>query len=164
MHKLFVLILIICCVGGCTSRMAVSNSTTIGTDAKGLAVGQYSDSRSGEIQSPVSMWFGGGGGGGGSSSNGSSLSGTLLGPIIAAVGAASSAGGSSAGAGALGGGFSTGQVETQGDPMKFARAIATINYSRRLVTVDDAGGARNFTFTDSPLRKSNYQPFGNQTE
>ena len=133
MNRLFILILIICCAGGCTLRMAVSNSTTIGTDANGYAFGQYSDSREGCIQSPSSSWLGGGGGGGG-------VQGLGLGMVA--------------------GGFSTGRVETQGDPMRFARAVATINYSRRLVTADDVGGARNFTFTDSPLRKRSYQPFG----
>jgi hypothetical protein len=160
----FWVLIFIFCTWGCTSRMAVSNSTTIGTDANGFAVGQYSDSRSGEIQSPISTWFGGGGGGGGSS-NSSGLGAALLGPLRAAASAGSSAG-SSAGAGAIGGGFSSGTVESQGDPMKFARAIAMINYSRRLeiMSVDSPGGSRDYTFTDKPLKKRNYQPFGQQTD
>jgi hypothetical protein len=138
--KMFgVLVLISSLVLGCSSKVAVNNSTAIGTDANGFGVGQYSDSRSGEIQSPISTWLGGGGGGGG-----------LAG----------------AGAGAIGGGYESWPVQAQGDPMKFARAIATINYSRRLqmMSVDDAGGSRDYTFTDRPLKKRTYQPFGHQTE
>ncbi|AEB09462.1 hypothetical protein [Desulfobacca acetoxidans] len=140
MYRFSLLFLICGCLWGCTSNLAVNNSTNISTDANGFAVGQYSDSRSGQISAPSSFWLGGGGGGGGGSGLG-------LGTIIA--------------------GGSSGQVETQGNPLPFARAVAMINYSRRLDTVscDDLyGGVREYRFSDAPLKKKGYQPFGHQVE
>jgi hypothetical protein len=131
------LIFFISCMG--CSSMGVNNSTNIATDANGYAVGQYSDSRSGTIYSPSSVAVGGGGGGGG-------VGGTGLGAAWV--------------------GYRTGNVQTEGDPLKFARAVAMINYSRRLdkVSASDAGGSRDYTFTTRPIRQKGYQPFGPQAE
>ena len=54
----------------------------------------------------------------------------------------------------------------QGNPVNFARSIAMINYSRRLdkISADDACGSREYTFTSSPIKQKNYQPFGSQVE
>jgi hypothetical protein len=54
----------------------------------------------------------------------------------------------------------------QGNPLNFARSIAMINYSRRLdkISADDACGSREYTFTTSPIKQKNYQPFGSQVE
>jgi hypothetical protein len=137
MQRFLPLILIISCMG--CSSMGVNNSTNIATDANGYAVGQYSDSRSGNIYSPSSVVVGGGGGGGG-------------------------AGGMGLGAAWVG--YRTENVQTEGDPLKFARAIAMINYSRRLdkVTAEDASGSKEFTFTTRPTKQKGYQPFGPQVE
>jgi hypothetical protein len=138
MAKFLGLFFLICCAVGC-SGMAVNNSTTIGTDARGYATGQYSDSRYGCIYSPSAVQIGGGGGGGG---------------------------GAGMGLGAAWVGCKTGQVQTEGDPMKFARAVALINYSRRLdkITANDAGGTQEYIFTNRPLKEKSYQPLGSQTE
>ncbi len=106
MHRMIMVCLCGLVLWGC-SHLAVTSSTQIGTDAQGFAVGQYSDSRSGIITGSSSAWWGGGGGGG--------------------------HGG--VGLGMMSFGWHTEPPPTQGDPLPFARAIATINYSRRLEQV-----------------------------
>ncbi len=121
---------------GC-SQLQVNSSMQIGTDAQGWAMGQYSDSRSGVITGRTTAWWGGGGGGGG---------------------------GDGVGLGLMTFGWHTEPPPTQGDPLPFARAIAAINYSRRLEQVKcdpgATGGISEYTFSDRPLRQKRYQPFG----
>jgi hypothetical protein len=139
MNRLIMVIMGAWALWGC-SHLAVTSATQIGTDTQGFAVGQYSDSRSGTITGSTTGWWGGGGGGG--------------------------HGG--VGLGMMAFGWHTEPPPTQGDPLPFARAIATINYSRRLEQVKcDAGatgGISEYTFSDRPLRERRYQPFGHLQE
>ena len=149
MKKLMPFLLLAAALSGCLS---VDHTTVIDTNQEGYATGQYRDVRSGKICDMAAWGLGGGGAS-------SAASAALL--IPSAFSNTSSSHSGSGGGGAAG--FRISPPPTQGNPMPFARAVATINYSRRLANIryDEQGDIVEYQFSDRPL-KQGYQPFGRQ--
>ncbi|MBM4295036.1 MAG: hypothetical protein FJ126_09070 [Deltaproteobacteria bacterium] len=153
MKKIGLLVIILTALGGCVS---VDHSTVIGTDASGLATGQYRDSRTGNVCN-VDLY--GAGAGAAVASSAASMAQGALGLLsignATALGARASRGAtsseSSSGAGGMFGIRIT-EPRTQGNPLPFAQSIATINYSRKLKSVkyDEFGGIYEYEFGDPP--------------
>lgn len=127
-------------VWGCVT---VDNATVVDTDQSGYATGQFRDTRNGRVAN-----FGvfGSGAGGAASATGSALAIGLQG--ISQVGPSNTSG--------LGGGMLGLRVypaPTQGDPVPFARAVAMINYSKKLKSIkyDESGGVIEYDFNEQPL-------------
>jgi hypothetical protein len=61
-------------------------------------------------------------------------------------------GSDSSGAGGAALGIRIMPTQSQGDPMPFAKSIATVNYSKKLKSVkyDEFGGIYEYDFSDSP--------------
>jgi len=149
MKKLIPFLLLAAALSGCVS---VDHTTVIDTNQEGYATGQYRDVRSGKI-CDLAVW---GLGGGGASS---AASAAFAIPLALTSAANSHSGGGGGGAA----GFRISPPPTQGNPMPFAKAVATINYSRRLANIryDEQGDVVEYKFSDGPL-KQGYQPFGRQ--
>lgn len=140
---------------GCVS---VQHSEFIGTDHEGMASGIYRDNRSGTICN-ISIW-GTGAGASAATSAASTAVGAAASPWMGNLA-------QNGGSGAFGAaGLHINPPPTQGNPLLFARSIAMINYSRRLLNIkyDDTGEIIKYEFSDKPLKKRKYQPFGQTSQ
>lgn len=148
MKKLGLMLAFIWAFTGCVT---VDHSEVIRTEANGLASGEYRDVRTGTLANVEFGAFGG------AASNMATTSTAVLNALVR------SGPGGGAGVGAIG--FRVKPAPAQGDPTLFARSIAIINYSRRLAKIDydEAGDIIKYEFNDKPLKRPNYQPFGQQS-
>jgi hypothetical protein len=143
MKKLGLMLALILPFAGCVT---VDHSEVIRTEANGLASGEYRDVRTGTLANVEFGAFGG------AASSMASTATTVIGAL------AKSGPAMGAGAGAIG--FRVKPAPAQGDPTRFARSIAIINYSTRLAKIDydEAGDIIKYEFNDKPLKRPNYQP------
>jgi hypothetical protein len=142
---------------GLTGCVSLDNAMVIDApqDELASASGQFRDARSGLIYN-LSGW----GTGAGASAASSALSGILS---LTGIGSAGLSGSSASGSGGLGAmGFKISPPPTQGDPLPFARAIATINYSKKLksITYDQFGGVIDYEFAQAPVAQSRRSDLG----
>lgn len=139
---------------GCVT---VDSSTIVDADQTGYANGQYRDVRSGKV-CDVTLYGGGAGASAASTATGmiSTLSQT----------SASTVGGNSNSTSGGGGGLVGVHIRppAQGDPMPFAKAIATINYSKKLknISYDESSGQLNYQFGEPDMRPRSSSSFGHQ--
>jgi hypothetical protein len=134
-------------VWGCVTA---DNSTLIDTDQQGYASGQYRDTHHGQVGN--FGIFGTGAGVSAASAAGSAL--------LSGIGSAALSNSSSGGGGGMLG-LRVYPPPTQGDPVPFARAIAMINYSKRLSSIkyDESGGIIEYEFNPGPMSmRSEYAP------
>jgi hypothetical protein len=135
-------------VWGCVS---VDHTTVVDADHSGYANGQYRDVRSGKV-CDVSIY-----GGGAAASAASTATGLVTSNILTAASAATTLSSPSNSSSSGGGGGLVGiriRPPAQGDPMPFAKAIATINYSKKLknISYDEISGQVNYQFGEPDTR------------
>ncbi len=125
MMKVCGIALFILLCAGCAATSQVDHSVYIDTDAQGFAVGQYRDVRSGNFCRTGVLLSGGGGGWG-------------------------NMGGGGLGIGGLA--FTIDPPPSESNPLNFARAIAMINYSRKLKSLkyDETGDLLDYEFDCPP--------------
>jgi hypothetical protein len=152
MKKIVLFAIVLMALAGC---VRVENATVVGTDSAGYANGQFRDMRSGKI---ANLEIYGGGGAGASAASAASLGALGLNVLsngitnVALNGARGASSSDSSGGGGAMFGIRVLPTQSQGDPMPFAKSIATINYSKKLKNVkyDEFGGIYEYDFSDSP--------------
>lgn len=152
MKKIVLFAIVLMALAGC---VRVENATVVGTDSAGYANGQFRDMRSGKLANVEIFAGGGGGASAASAASLGALGLNLLTNGVTNLGLNASQAGSSSdssGAGAAAIGIRVLPTQSQGDPMPFAKSIATINYSKKLKNVkyDEFGGIYEYDFSDSP--------------
>lgn len=150
-----VMLILAISVWGCVT---VDSSTIVDADSQGYANGQYRDVRHGKVCD--FGIFATGGAGGASSTAATALTSLVSATALSSGSSSSNNSSSGAGAGLIG---LRVYPPPQGDPVPFAKAIAMINYSKKLknISYDESGGRLNYEFGE-PNQRTRPSSFGHQ--